>query len=353
MKESEPNTNSKPINESFPNKESFENFEKNAGQTLKDADKRLSGFFENNKGHSKFNESFQKVKDASKRFTKFIFLRLLPVYIAYYGGVNLTQKKDGSFDEKDRARTELEKSGTTAEQKSAYKMGLSEMMYRGITPFLYSENDPKTYLKILPNILFGRENKFTVDKPGVVDYDNYEAEIKIPSSEDAWNMYLGMPQKNNTFGVSDFKPENAKQDKYYFKVNAFPEAFVNFLKNKKGTKDVQIGEKLLQYVKELKSKGGTEVVVGELDDLKKLDSLMDIHAKEFNFSNVEDVGILLNQYTMSCGQDEKGSYLSYYDLWDLDSPTENTQITAIGRPFEIYDRMYYDPNTGRILDTKE
>lgn len=37
-------------------------------------------------------------------------------------------------------------------------------------------------------------------------------------SEDAWAMYLGIPQKYGTFDISDDKPVKSSQDMYYFKI---------------------------------------------------------------------------------------------------------------------------------------
>ena len=41
----------------------------------------------------------------------------------------------------------------------------------------------------------------------------------------------------------------------------------------------------------------------------------------------------MGDFTISAGKDKKGTYLSFYDKWDL-SPVN------FGKPFEIYDRIY-------------
>gem|GEM_PF-6511683 len=37
-----------------------------------------------------------------------------------------------------------------------------------------------------------------------------------PYSEDGRRIYLGMPQKYNTFKISDYRPANSRENKYYY-----------------------------------------------------------------------------------------------------------------------------------------
>lgn len=56
----------------------------------------------------------------------------------------------------------------------------------------------------------------------------------------------------------------------------------------------------------------------------------------------------LRDFTVGRGRDNKGDYVSYYDLWDL-SPyriSSKDQSFGIGNPFEIYDRIYLDDYYG-------
>lgn len=336
--------------------ESLGNFELHSGETLNIADHLLSKYelLEqrvnlnelNQKEKEEVESSFRKIKAAGKKLGRFVLTRMLPAYMLYFGVVNLAQKKDGTFAEKERAKTELAKDGVTSEQKSNYKAGLSEMAYRGITPLMYSEDDPMTYLEILPHVIIGREHDRVPMVPGESD-----VEMHSPSSEDAWRMYLGLAQKNHTFGISDYKPEHAKDDKYYYRVEKFQAAFKHFLRGYYDmtgpiTFDTPEGVKLLTFAKRLNAEGGSKVMNGASGfiEWKQEGNLVDL-------STEQDVGYMLGHFTISCGQDEKGTYISYYDLWDLASPTEKTKLTAIGRPFEIYDRLYYDPQTGKMTES--
>ena len=54
----------------------------------------------------------------------------------------------------------------------------------------------------------------------------------------------------------------------------------------------------------------------------------------------------LGTHTISRGKDNKGEYVSYYDLWDM-APTKNSggdndESMGIGKPINIYDRLYLD-----------
>ena len=61
---------------------------------------------------------------------------------------------------------------------------------------------------------------------------------------------------------------------------------------------------------------------------------------------------LMNNFSISLGEDERGSYLAYYDDWDLDRVPTETSGRGFGRSFEIYDRIYYDPETLEIINPR-
>lgn len=63
----------------------------------------------------------------------------------------------------------------------------------------------------------------------------------------------------------------------------------------------------------------------------------------------------LGQYKIDAGKDERGPYISYYDKFDLDSvapPLGATLDRTFGNPFEIYNRVYYDPSTNTLQGEK-
>jgi hypothetical protein len=60
---------------------------------------------------------------------------------------------------------------------------------------------------------------------------------------------------------------------------------------------------------------------------------------------------VMGNYVLSKGEDEHGHYISYWDKWDLGGSVEGTS-GIVGRPYEIYDRIYYDPHTFDITASK-
>ena len=63
------------------------------------------------------------------------------------------------------------------------------------------------------------------------------------------------------------------------------------------------------------------------------------------FTELEGLG----QFTVGRGYDKKGDYVSYYDSWDLGETNKNPYRDAtfgIGKPFNVYDRIYLDDYFG-------
>ena len=57
----------------------------------------------------------------------------------------------------------------------------------------------------------------------------------------------------------------------------------------------------------------------------------------------------IGRYTLGKGKDEKGEYISYYDNFDQGTGTgiNPGELLGLTKPFEIYDRIYLDPKTGK------
>ena len=62
----------------------------------------------------------------------------------------------------------------------------------------------------------------------------------------------------------------------------------------------------------------------------------------------DDTAGVMGWYSWNLGQDEKGSYIAYHDVWDLNVPIEREK-GFFGKPFTTYDRLYYDPETFKPL----
>jgi len=92
----------------------------------------------------------------------------------------------------DIAKRQLDNVGITSNQRQAYFPGLSEFARKYVTPYGYIGGGHNKLEEVLQNI----KNK------GV----NYSS--IAPERSDAWNMYLGFPQKNKTFRLSETAPIN-------------------------------------------------------------------------------------------------------------------------------------------------
>ena len=187
---------------------------------------------------------------------------------------------------------QLKETGLTNEQiqdRSKLNKNLTENIY----PYSY-ENLEKRVWKA--GVLGKKEeNREAIDK----DPRPYDKE-KL----DALNLYAGIPQKNNTFRISNYKPSKSSENINYYTFNKQDDKFV---------------ENLINYAY-LKSKGSVS------GDTKGYD----IRVKGLVPDQEKNV---MGNYKMSTGKDDRGTYVSFYDKWDL-SPMD------FGKPFEIYDRIY-------------
>ena len=142
---------------------------------------------------------------------------------------------------------------------------------------------------------------------------------------DLLNMLVGRDQVYNTIRPSLYKPTKAEDsDVTYYSSDVTERKLINQL---------SLGEGF------------------SVDELIKRNT----------YSNV------LGNYTLDKGEDKKGSYLSYYDKWDVNPLSdlnpgrgadyisrglENAIQSVVGlNPTEIYGRIYYDPETGKPIKT--
>ena len=238
--------------------------------------------FEHSNGREKKKLAIlDKIK---RKFSKALIFGLLSLNAGH------KEMKIDTFEDKDKAKQELVEIGNTREQKKAYKPIISDLVYRTIKPRMYVPNEK--IKEIIPNFISGRE-------------------LDSNEREDAFRIYLGLNQLYDTFGISDFKPTNSKDNKYYYKIN-------------------NMFEKRLGHIKK-----PIENLIWQIERRG---------SKQFSYDEI------MGSYTWTKGEDEKGHYISYYDKWDLDIPIEESGF--IGKPFEIYDRIYYNPDTFEPIKTK-
>lgn len=131
--------------------------------------------------------------------------------------------------------------------------------------------------------------------------------------EDAWRLYLGLPQLGGTFSVSEHVPSRSGDPLgEYFQINDFP-------------------RKLAEHAARF---GGLRLLA---DNIRRFESQDKPYIIRDNFTQV------MGEFQLSTGEDELGSYIAYYDIWDLNARVAVERLVrSAGAPYEIYGRVYYD-----------
>jgi len=202
----------------------------------------------------------------------------------------------------ERARRELKENGITREQARGYSF-LSPIIYKYIQPFNY---DPE-------------QQWFKIKHHSKLR--DFEA---MPGREAAWKMYLGIPlneQERKFFEISETRPAKEKNPaKYYY---CFPDKEACILETYNNYKDysdiitVQQAAQIAYY-------GKQDIYCKTKDNMIIWDT---------------DQNNILGKFKVMKGKDDKGEYISYYDIWDLE-PGGFSLSNLFGKPFEIYNRIY-------------
>lgn len=159
---------------------------------------------------------------------------------------------------------------------------IKKRLLENILPFRYDNAKER----ILATIFTDKKNQDNI----------LNAMSKEPLRDDAWRMYLGYPQKHNTFSLSKYKPtKNKNQNSTYYRYNM------------------------------------------PIHDLLKI--FMTDNNDPIGYNELAEDHDVMGHYTVDIGNDDKGNYLSIYDKWDFPF-SEYIPDGIVGKPFEIYDRIY-------------
>ena len=249
------------------------------------------------------------------------------------------------------------------ERKGAYVKGKSEAAFNNITPQGYGDlfTNLDRYKRLKNNL--GRDKNETMWYSKEESSTGKDIYYNIPKRDDAFLLYLGMPQKNNSFEISDYAPtiSNDKNKIYYrptYNTNIMKQALVDDYFTFEGSN------------RAFNERGSSFKI--------KTDSLKQAGVPWENPITAEWVmDNPLGDFKLSKGEDNNGHYISLYDSWDLNpfqdnggasrqkdksvlkylqklgyDANENTEISSLfgaGKPFEIYDRIYYNPETKKII----
>ena len=172
---------------------------------------------------------------------------------------------------------------------------------------------------------------------------NREGEPMKPrgeGEEDAWRMYLGLPQASGTFQESEYRPTISSGEDIRYRDFSEPERVI----------DTLVGRRARGSPSPTQRGWWTDQTEGDYESLRRAYTIENL-VKEIERTGssvletdtMEFGGDVMGDYTVGAGEDEEGSYLSYYDKWDL--APQVAQISRAGQPFDIYGRMYYNPET--------
>lgn len=162
---------------------------------------------------------------------------------------------------------------------------------------------------------------------------------------DLYSYYAGQPLKHNVLEHSQYKPTDAKNPKAeYISINdhKFKQEVIdnyNRVFNEK---------KLLRDEKQIND--NTYAVSGYTRPTKE--QIKKSKSGELYYEKGKDhVSNAIGHYYLSKGKDEKGDYVSYYDVFDEGTGGSDGggigETLSLTKPFELYDRIYLDPKTGK------
>ena len=230
-------------------------------------------------------------------------------------------KKGGSI--KDRYKKKLPKFQMQGQNNPGW---LANRLYKSVTPIGYNMD------QAMIEMLYGERQPFMWDgvetsfddfqnHPRFKDNPNFGEYIK-KASEDLWGMYLGFDQKHNTVSKSKFKPTLGVED-----------------------------DKSIYY--------SFNNVDDIMDDIIERGITKDASKDKWQINDSAAGGFNLNNYQISRGMDDERElpYYAYYDEYDFDIPTglgfniEGESI--VGKPFNIYGRIYYHPDTKELIPPSE
>ena len=223
-------------------------------------------------------------------------------------------------------KQQLEETGILDEQLQG-KNVIRDRLHENLYPFGYEYPVDRVLNATVFNTK-GDDKKYMDDELSPDNVKPWHKGSVMQTRNDAYNMYMGKPQTFDSYGVSNYKPAQSKDSTATYLSLTSEEAKNDILRKARIAEDK-----------------------GRWDDNNRVPA--------------EGEGAMGN-YTISKGEDEKGKYISYYDKWDLAGAgkkvnkiykkiTGSELNTNIGKPFEIYDRLYYnqEENGGKYTIASE
>lgn len=226
-------------------------------------------------------------------------------------------------------KLQLEKVGITSAQRKGYFPGVSEVVSEYITPYSY-DNAQKRILDIPRRIIKGETNSKNLSNLDHNFVFDFEAKNLVSKPRyDAWRMYSGLPQENNTFRMAETSPINHP--------SYSTEQLNNLEKFSLNDED-----KLLRDLPQNTDLAHLEY--GEPEDL--IDALPNLQTKLQEIQNIKNKGIdTANDFletNIMGGYNRRffDNKMEYNDIWDLDLKGNKVE-KYFGKPFLSHGQLDY------------
>lgn len=236
---------------------------------------------------------------------------------------------------------QLKETGITNDQ-TGDKSFAARRLQKNMFPFEYNSSGNSSLLQLgspakrLFNTVVLNKSEYEHEK--LIDLNDYFfGNGNANGAKDAFNLYLGFPQKNDSFGISEYSPSVREGDEsdYFYNHRETDEAINNMIK---------FGN-----------------LLGSANRWNRKSDLVE----DINKTNADPNRVFTNSalgtYKIDHGEDSEGKYISYYDSWDLNpyrgewTNSKNRVLekmvgdkedisAGVGKPFEIYNRIYYREN---------
>ncbi len=280
----------------------------------------------------------------------------------------------------ENAKREVIECGIPEFQRKWYVKDTSERAFYNITPVWYwdIELNLDRQRRFENNLGRNPDELLYVAKGDtlsgyVATKDSY---YQIPKRDDAFLLYLWIPQRHNSFGISDYQPSHSEDKmRIYFKPNYWS--------------DEMKQKAIEQYFEEKKWKEKLKYQSYQITNERPPSAVFEVRTDSMEKAGISPENPVLwerifdnalGDFKISEGVDERWHYLSIYDrrdlnpfsmgkgsstngygdrllekvkstVWygDTNADSEISSLFWAGCPFEIYDRMYYDPATQKLI----
>ena len=313
------------------------------------------------------NGKFISINDPTGSRAKILNAHAVPTNIYNINGGKWQVNNDVWTQVADNA---LVNNAHTRDRESAYTKGKSERLFKNITPQSYGDLalNLDRYERYQKNS--GR-NKNELLWYGTKDSPTGKATYStIPRRDDMFSLYLGLPQKNKSFEPQlIYRPTNEKNsNSLYHKPTYWTE---------KGKQELLDSYFLRNDLNKGIYNERSTILNPVYDSLEQAG----VHHSDPRVGNAV-MDNPLGDFTVTEGKDKNGNYISIYDKidfnpfqtgegssinpkalalklymksmgYDIDGDTEGSSLLGAGKPYEIYDRIYYDEKTNKVKKYKQ